>query len=420
MPRLIFAAALAAAAAFRPPCATRITHQPRRPSPCSNPRRAAAALRALAKDDMPEEDTEEIKELRERMLAEELRARAGELKEGGSNRLAAQYVKLLTEQHPSELVGRFYATASIPVQAAMQDAIAGLLGAGAVDLEVTTTGSRVADLCFRLQMTGYMLRNAEYVLALQEVLSLAPAGRTPAQMRAAFQRVDRDASGYIDVGEVGALFDDVYGPTDGDRGLAQRKKADVESFVAFFDKNKDGRISFDEFCDALGGADATPAQLALEKYGGARPQLEAPEAAAPAVSGELTVGDRTVGAAEYVDELRREAARLKRELAAAARTGPGADSLAAIGSYVASLEPEKRDLLTASMTPDAREAAAELVKYVLKEPGAGGDEGQTLGADQQVTLERRVLDQICRWQIVVGYRLRELEASGEAKRRLGA
>ena len=57
---------------------------------------------------------------------------------------------------------------------------------------------------------------------------------------------------------------------------------------------------------------------------------------------------------------------------------------------------------------------------MLKEPGAGGDEGQTLGADQQVTLERRVLDQICRWQIVVGYRLRELEASGEAKRRLGA
>ena len=58
--------------------------------------------------------------------------------------------------------------------------------------------------------------------------------------------------------------------------------------------------------------------------------------------------------------------------------------------------------------------------------GTGGDPdgdsgaGPTLAPDQQVTLERRVLDQICRWQIVVGYRLRELEASGEAAKRLGA
>ena len=91
MQRLIFAAALAAAAAFRPPTAARIAHQPRRPAPCSKTKRVAAALSALAKDDQPEEDTEEIKELRERMLAEELRARAGELTEGGSNRLAAQW-----------------------------------------------------------------------------------------------------------------------------------------------------------------------------------------------------------------------------------------------------------------------------------------------------------------------------------------
>ena len=58
MQRLIFAAALAAAAAFRPPCATRIAHQPRRPAPSSKTNRAAAALSALAKDDQPEEDTE--------------------------------------------------------------------------------------------------------------------------------------------------------------------------------------------------------------------------------------------------------------------------------------------------------------------------------------------------------------------------
>ena len=61
------------------------------------------------------------------------------------------------------------------------------------------------------------------------------------------------------------------------------------------------------------------------------------------------------------------------------------------------------------MTPEAREAAAELVNYVLKDSSPEGA-GQKLEPDQQVTMERRILDQICRWQIVVGYRLRELEA----------
>ena len=92
--------------------------------------------------------------------------------------------------------------------------------------------------------------------------------------------------------------------------------------------------------------------------------------------------------------------------------------MAAIGQYIASIDPEQRDLLVSSMTPEAREAAAELVTYVLKDSSATG-EGQKLEPDQQVTMERRILDQICRWQIVVGYRLRELEASGEARRRLG-
>ena len=105
-----------------------------------------------------------------------------------------------------------------------------------------------------------MLRNAEYVLALQDVLKLAPTGRTPAQLRAAFSRVDTDNSGYIDADEVQNLFDDVYGDlpdtasTAEINDLKQRKKADVESFVRFFDANSDGKISFAEFCRALGGA----------------------------------------------------------------------------------------------------------------------------------------------------------------------
>ena len=123
-----------------------------------------------------------------------------------------------------------------------------------------------------------MLRNAEYVLALQDVLKLAPTGRTPAQLRAAFSRVDTDNSGYIDANEVQNLFDDVYGDlpdtasTAEINDLKQRKKADVESFVRFFDANSDGKISFAEFCRALGGADgpdagAAAGRLLARRYG---------------------------------------------------------------------------------------------------------------------------------------------------------
>ena len=393
------------------------------------PRRTEVKLRKtrgaggdLVDPDAGAPDDDAMTELRERMMQEELKQRKQTIKEGKGNRLSAQYVELLTAQHPSELVGAFYREADPRVQVAIQDAIMGMLGAGAVDIEFTTTGSRIAELCFRLQMTGYMLRNAEYVLALQDVLKLAPTGRTPAQLRAAFSRVDTDNSGYIDADEVQNLFDDVYGDLPDTAGTAeindlkQRKKADVESFVRFFDANSDGKISFAEFCRALGGADASPAQQALDKFSDGAKLLEAPSTPTP-ITGELKVGDRTVEASDYVAELKQEAARLKNELATYAQSS-GQNSLAAIGQYIASIDPEQRDLLVSKMTPEAREAAAELVNYVLKDSSPEGA-GQKLEPDQQVTMERRILDQICRWQIVVGYRLRELEASGEARRRLG-
>ena len=398
---------------FTPPTHTR---------PGTKLRKTRGAGGDLVDPDAGAPDDDAMTELRERMMQEELKQRKQTIKEGKGNRLSAQYVELLTAQHPSELVGAFYREADPRVQVAIQDAIMGMLGAGAVDIEFTTTGSRIAELCFRLQMTGYMLRNAEYVLALQDVLKLAPTGRTPAQLRAAFSRVDTDNSGYIDADEVQNLFDDVYGDlpdtasTAEINDLKQRKKADVESFVRFFDANSDGKISFAEFCRALGGADASPAQQALDKFSDGAKLLEAPSTPTP-ITGELKVGDRTVEASDYVAELKQEAARLKNELATYAQSS-GQNSLAAIGQYIASIDPEQRDLLVSKMTPEAREAAAELVNYVLKDSSPEGA-GQKLEPDQQVTMERRILDQICRWQIVVGYRLRELEASGEARRRLG-
>ena len=46
-------------------------------------------------------------------------------------------------------------------------------------------------------------------------------------------------------------------------------------------------------------------------------------------------------------------------------------------------------------------------------------DGEPVEGDQTVTMQRRALEQLCVWQLVVGYRLREAEAKGDARQRLG-
>jgi EF-hand domain pair len=62
----------------------------------------------------------------------------------------------------------------------------------------------------------------------------------------AFDRLDRDSSGFIEAREVKLLLDDVY------EGNAP--SFEVDALLKFFDKNKDGKISFAEFETGLGAA----------------------------------------------------------------------------------------------------------------------------------------------------------------------
>mmetsp|Transcript_23576 Transcript_23576/g.41791 ORF Transcript_23576/g.41791 Transcript_23576/m.41791 type:complete len:187 (-) Transcript_23576:2244-2804(-) len=63
------------------------------------------------------------------------------------------------------------------------------------------------------------------------------------EFKAAFARIDRDGSGYIDVEEVKALLRGTYGcePLD----------EEVAMFMIEFDSNSDGRISWEEFASAV-------------------------------------------------------------------------------------------------------------------------------------------------------------------------
>lgn len=117
-----------------------------------------------------------------------------------------------------------------------------------VETLVKASGDKIGSLCFQLQMTGYLFRNAEYVLALKDLLKLK--GKVSiGDYKKAFDRLDTDGSGYIESSEIQQLFDDVY------EGKAPQ--VEINAFLQFFDQNNDGRISWEEFETGLGAAVAT-------------------------------------------------------------------------------------------------------------------------------------------------------------------
>ncbi len=117
-----------------------------------------------------------------------------------------------------------------------------------VETLVKASGEKIGSLCFQLQMTGYLFRNAEYVLALKDLLKLKGKASLSDYKRA-FDRLDSDRSGYIETSEIQQLFDDVY------EGKAPQ--VEINAFLQFFDQNNDGRISWEEFETGLGAAVAT-------------------------------------------------------------------------------------------------------------------------------------------------------------------
>jgi hypothetical protein len=83
------------------------------------------------------------------------------------------YMAVISRLSPSELISRFTSTAHPRVQSAVRQTILGMLGGLpklAFETTTFTTAQRLASLMFQLQMTGYMFKNAEYLLSLRQSL----------------------------------------------------------------------------------------------------------------------------------------------------------------------------------------------------------------------------------------------------------
>jgi hypothetical protein len=124
-------------------------------------------------------------------------------------------------------------------------------------------------------------------------------------------------------------------------------------------------------------------------------------------------------------QLQIEAQNLRTELAtleggasggADARAGPAGPAIStSISAYVSSLPEAQLKMLTSGISDEVVDAMKQLVTYILRAPSGEG----TIGKEESVTLEQAKLQQLCLYQLVLGYRLREAEATGEAQNAIG-
>lgn len=235
--------------------------------------------------------------------------------------------------------------------------------------------------------------------------------------------------------------------------FSQPPAFEITTFLEFFDSNNDGRVSWEEFEEGFGAVSKMgESSEASRPFLGMSNGFSLPGSAEdedededdpfgePAISGTIQVemeDGRTieVDAQEYVNDLKQQALELKRELAqekgmdpralgpSDSGNGPSAGppdqggapgGAGGIASYVASLQGDVTSL-TQGISPEVVESMKMLINFVLE-----GTPGGNAAADRKKEMELpgSALQQLALWQLVIGYRLRETEATGEWRRML--
>jgi hypothetical protein len=282
------------------------------------------------------------------------------------------YLNVVSRLSPSELISKFTTTAHPRVQDAVRATILGLIGnlpKMAFDTTTVTTGERLASLMFQLQMTGYMFKNAEYRLSLSASLGmdsvLAP-----------------QSSSYL-----------LSGADDEDDGVEKDKKTDTlagrvmgKIKVRYGAKNGSSSVADDDGSNKKEENEVTPEEedgMAIE-----------------------------VDAAAYMSELRGQVSALRDELSeerAAKEEAIRKDLLL----YIRTLPKQEMSQLTNTISPEVLVAMKGLVNVVMTGIGEG-----KISPDTVTEQSGEAMAQLCMWQLVVGYNLRELEVREQFRNRL--
>ena len=90
---------------------------------------------------------------------------------------AKKYIKMVEDLTPNEMLVKFTQKSPKNVQEAAKSTVMSILGtlpSYALDAAIITTSSKLANLIYQMQLTGYMLKNAEYRMSLTRTLKGMP------------------------------------------------------------------------------------------------------------------------------------------------------------------------------------------------------------------------------------------------------
>jgi hypothetical protein len=281
------------------------------------------------------------------------------------------YLNVVSKLSPSDLISKFTSTAHPRVQDAVRSTILGLIGTipkMAFETTTITTGEKLASLMFQLQMTGYMFKNAEYRLSLSQSLG------------------DTNQSGTFLLEQSDALDGDDDDDDDDNEERLSSGKVKGKIKVRYETKRARTRSEDGDDADDVNKSDDDDSE-------GSSLEVE-------------------VDAAAYMAELRNEVSKLREELSStreAKEEGIRNDLLL----YIRTLPQQELNTLTNTMSDDILGAMKGLVNVVM----GGIGEGQI---DKNTVTEQsgEAMAQLCMWQLVVGYNLRELEVREEMKKSL--
>lgn len=278
------------------------------------------------------------------------------------------YLQVVAKLSPSELISKFTSTAHPRVQDAVRSTVLGLIGTlpkMAFETTTITTGERLASLMFQLQLTGYMLKNADYRLSLSQSLGVTSNNVNSSNNGQSQFLLEGDLDYDDDEDDEGRLSD---GKVRGTIKISYGSKSDAEK-------------------DESGDDEDT-------------------------ISSAMPTMEVEVDAAAYMAELRNEVAKLREDLVTT-RKAKEDEIRKDLLLYIRTLPQKELKSLTSTLSDDVLDAMKGLVNVVM----AGIGEGQ-IGPDTVTEQSGEAMAQLCMWQLVVGYNLRELEVREEMKNTL--